>query len=308
VVTDGQLSRGLWGVLATPFSEDGRDIDDASLVRQIGHHRTVGSRGLVALGVFGEAARLDMDERLRVVDVVTRHAGGLPVVIGLPELKTAEAVESGKRLLDAATGDRPTLMVQINTPDARPLTRHLTAVHEATGTRIVVQDYPTASNIVISPAQLLTALEEAPFVAAIKSEVAPTSLAIAELTGRAGVPVFGGLGGLGLLDELMAGAAGAMTGFSFPEGIASTLHAWERGGYEAAAEAYRPWLPLVNFEAQVKIGLAIRKWSLRERGIIAHVAVRPPGPQMPERLVPLLHEHIENIENITGIARPAADR
>ncbi|MGH3392080.1 MAG: dihydrodipicolinate synthase family protein, partial [Actinomadura sp.] len=110
MVTDERLSRGLWGVLATPFSEDGRYIDDASLVRQIDHHRTVGSRGLVALGVFGEAARLDLDERLRVVDVVTRHAAGLPVVVGLPELKTAEAVESGTRLLDAATGDRPALM------------------------------------------------------------------------------------------------------------------------------------------------------------------------------------------------------
>lgn len=299
MVTDERLSRGLWGVLATPFSEDGRNIDDASLVRQIDHHRTVGSRGLVALGVFGEAARLDMDERLRVVDVVTRHAAGLPVVIGLPELKTAEAVASGTRLLDAATGDRPALMVQVNTPDVRSLVQHLTAVHEATGARIVVQDYPTASNVVISSTRLLAAIEDTPFVAAIKSEVAPTSLAIAELTEHAVVPVFGGLGGLGLLDELMAGAAGAMTGFSYPEGIASTLDAWEHGGYEAAAAAYRPWLPLVNFEAQVKIGLAIRKWSLRERGIITNVAVRPPGAPMPERLVPLLREHLGHL---TGTA------
>jgi 4-hydroxy-tetrahydrodipicolinate synthase len=32
-------------------------------------------------------------------------------------------------------------------------------------------------------------------------------------------------------------------------------------GHPAARETFLPWLPLVNFEAQVKIGLAIRKAS-----------------------------------------------
>ena len=96
------------------------------------------------------------------------------------------------------------------------------------------------------------------------------------------MPVYGGLGGVGLLDELAAGAAGAMTGFSHPEGLQAALTAWADGGFRAAREAFAPWLPLVNFEAQPGVGLALRKEVLRRRGIIAESIVRPPAPKLPK--------------------------
>jgi 4-hydroxy-tetrahydrodipicolinate synthase len=126
----------------------------------------------------------------------------------------------------------------------------------------------------------------------VKSETPPTSPAIADLTAATTVPVFGGLGGLGLLlDELMAGAASAMTGSSHPEGLAAARRAWDVGGYAAAREAYLRWLPLVNFEAQGGIGLAVRKFGLREWGIFASAAVRPPAREMPPSLISLLRTH-----------------
>jgi 4-hydroxy-tetrahydrodipicolinate synthase len=107
--------------------------------------------------------------------------------------------------------------------------------------------------------------------------------------------VFGGLGGLGLLDELAAGAAGAMTGFSFPEALRATLTAWDEGAYPRARETFLPWMPLVNFEAQVKIGLAIRKASLAVRGIFTSGAVRAPALPMPGALVPVLRQHLAHV-------------
>jgi 4-hydroxy-tetrahydrodipicolinate synthase len=286
------LARGLWGVLATPFRDGAGDVDETALRRQVELHRAAGSTGLVVLGVFGEGARLTADEQDQVVDVVTAEAGGLPIVVGLSALETSEAIDAARRLAAKCHGGTPSFMVQVNTnvPDA--LVAHFAAIHEATGAGIVVQDYPVASKVEISGDDLVKAVNQCPFAVAVKSETPPTSLAIAQLSGQVEVPVFGGLGGLGLLDELMAGAAGAMTGFSYPEALAAVLKAYDEGGYAAAREAYLPWLPLVNFEAQVKIGLGIRKAGLVERGIFASGAVRPPALPMSSALLPLLRAHL----------------
>ena len=106
------------------------------------------------------------------------------------------------------------------------------------------------------------------------------------------MPTFGGLGGIGLLDELAAGSAGAMTGFSYPEGLIACLDAWRDGGYEAARQAFLPYLPLVNFEQQAKGALAIRKECLRQRGLIMESSVRPPATSMPEALVEQARRHL----------------
>ena len=110
------------------------------------------------------------------------------------------------------------------------------------------------------------------------------------------MPVFGGLGGVGLLDELAAGAAGAMTGFSRPEALLAALRAWQAGGMAAAHQSYARWLPLANFEAQPGIGLALRKEALRRRGLFAEATVRPPAPPMPEALHTILTMHLNAYE------------
>lgn len=295
------LGPGVWGVLATPFLGSTFEIDEPSLIREVELYRKVGAAGLTVLGVFGEAASLTGDEQREVVEIVADSAGDLPVVVGLPALATAPAIEQGTRAREAA-GRLAGLMVQVNTPVPGLLARHLGAVHEATATGIVVQDYPVASGVRIPTDALAEAVAACPFVVAVKSEAPPTSAAIAGLTARLDVPVFGGLGGVGLLDELAAGAAGAMTGFSHPEGLVDTLAAWRDGGYPAAREAFAPWLPLVNFEAQAGIGLAIRKESLRQRGVIIEAGVRPPASTMPEALLTMLKQHLDAVPRREALA------
>lgn len=289
------LSRGLWGVLATPFTGDAAGVDTGSLRREVSYLLDHGAVGLVALGVFGEAARLSAGERAHVVRTVRETAPGVPLVIGLAERETTAAVEGASRLIEAAAGEVTALMVQAQSPEPSALAGHIAQIHAATGAGIVLQDYPVISGVTISPEQLLAGIGDADFVVAVKSESPPTSAAIAELTAGTKIPVFGGLGGIGLLDELAAGAAGAMTGFSFPGALAATLRAWDEGGYPRARDTFVPWLPLVNFEAQVKIGLAIRKASWHERGIFASGAVRPPAPGMPDALLPVLRQHLAHV-------------
>lgn len=288
------LAAGLWSILATPFTPDD-EVDAASMRRQVELAATAGAQGLVALGVFGEGASLDLREQRRTVHAVVEADSRLPVVVGLSARSTAVALEQADVAVEAA-GDRlEALMVQVNSTSTAVVTRHLHRIHEVTGADVVLQDYPLVSGVRVSSADILEVLAQCPFVVAVKAEAPPTPPAIAQLTAGTAVPVFGGLGGVGLVDELACGAAGAMTGFSHPEGLRQTLDAYSRGGFAAAREAWEPWLPLATFEAQQGIGLALRKQLLHRRGVLAHPAVRPPAAPAPAALTPLLDRHLQTV-------------
>ncbi|MGV9608862.1 dihydrodipicolinate synthase family protein [Streptomyces sp. NPDC003631] len=293
------LKPGVWGVLATPFTGPDLDIDATSLAGVVEAYERAGATGLTVLGVFGEAAQLDTGERRAVLETVA-SSSALPLVVGATSFGTATVAEE-TRLAQQVLGDRmAAVMVQVNSPDPAVLAEHLRAVHRRTGASIVVQDYPVVSGVRIAVSALARALRDLPFVAAVKAEAPPTPGAVAVLTEELDVPVFGGLGGIGLLDELACGAAGAMTGFSYPEGLIACVQAWQTGGYEQARQAWLPYLPLVNFEQQAGIALAIRKECLRRRGLFQDSAVRPPASAMPDVLAEQLQRHLDAVARTTG--------
>ena len=292
------LARGVWGSLATPFDDDLR-LDEASLERLVDMYAAAGAAGVVALGVLGEAARLDAGERRRVVERVAR--GGLPVVAGVSALATAPAIEEAVWVAEAGAS---AVMVLVPTADADTLAVHLAAVSEACGAPIVVQDHPATTGVSIGGEALATAVGASDVAAAIKAEAPPTAPAVARLVSRVQAPVFGGLGGVNLLDELLAGASGAMTGFAVPEALVAAVDAFAQGGYEAACRAYTPWLPLVLFEVQQPGGVALRKEILRRRGVLATARVRAPGLPFPRELEMVLDAHLEGVD----LRVPAAGR
>jgi 4-hydroxy-tetrahydrodipicolinate synthase len=302
------LERGVWGILATPFI-GGAEVDVASLRRQIELFARTGAQGVVALGVFGEAAKLDADERRHVAHeaLTVAHERGLGVVVGITTLGRDETIAQGEVAVEVAIGIAGAaalapggllrgLMVQVPSDDPGTIAEHMTAVHEATGAGIVVQDYPRSSGVSVDASVLAAAVAPLPFVVAVKAESTPTPPAVATLVAGCGAPVFGGLGGVALIDELSAGAAGAMTGFSFPEGLAETVDAFASGGTEAARAAWAPWLPLAIFEQQEGLALVIRKEILRRRGVLSDASARPPAPAIPASLAPLLAGHLADAE------------
>lgn len=94
------------------------------------------------------------------------------------------------------------------------------------------------------------------------------------------VGIFGGLGGVFLLEELLAGATGAMTGFAYPEILVRVVRLFRSGDVDGAAEVFYRAVPLMRFEFQEGIGMAIRKELLHRRGALASPATRPPAVQL----------------------------
>jgi 4-hydroxy-tetrahydrodipicolinate synthase len=287
------LPQGLWGVLATPFDDD-LNVDLASLHNEVTAFAADGCDGLVALGVFGEAASLRADEADAVAHMVASSTD-LPYVLGLSEREPDAVVAQARRLLDAVPRPPIALMAQIGDANPAVAAASLRRLYEETGVGILVQDYPVVSGVTVSDEQVVAIVTACPFVVGVKSETPPTSVAVAHLAPTLDVPVFGGLGGVGLLDELAAGSAGAMTGFSHPAALAAVLRAHRAGGFDAARDVWAPWLPLANFEGQLRVGLAIRKELLRRRGVIACSRVRRPAWPLPATLVPLLDKHLATV-------------
>ncbi len=120
-------------------------------------------------------------------------------------------------------------MVLVNGGDPQRLAEHLTRVSAPCGLGIVPQDHPTSTGITITLGALAQAVQVSGVVVAVKAKAPPPAPTVAALTKEVDVPVFGGLGGVGLLDELLAGSSGAMTGFTVPEALVATVDAWRRG-------------------------------------------------------------------------------
>jgi 4-hydroxy-tetrahydrodipicolinate synthase len=135
----------------------------------------------------------------------------------------------------------------------------------------------------MEPALLVRIAREVPAVAAIKLEDPPTPFKVARIRALgdgARVAIFGGLGGVYLLEELMAGASGAMTGFAVPEILVEIVRHFRAGAHDRAADVFYRHVALMRFEFQEGIGMAIRKEVLRRRGVIAHAAVRAPAASL----------------------------
>jgi 4-hydroxy-tetrahydrodipicolinate synthase len=90
---------------------------------------------------------------------------------------------------------------------------------------------------------------------------------------------------------MLRGADGAMTGFAYPEMMADVVRLMSEGKKERARDLFDAYLPLVRYEAQPGLGLAIRKHTLAKRGAIAHPTTRKPAP-------PLSAETIVEVETL----------
>lgn len=275
---------GVFSVVATPFAEDGA-VDGASLERLVDFLIERGVDGLTVLGVMGEAARLEDEERDRVVSTaLARAKGRVPVVVGASGGPAPAEIEFSRRAEGQGAAALLVLPPFASSPDLDAVAAYYRDVAAAVGIPVMVQDYPPSAGFAMPVPFLARLAAGVPGVRAVKIEDPPTPFKIGRFRAAAGarVRVFGGLGGLYCLQELERGADGIMTGYSYPEHLAGIYRRYRTGDLAGAASEYARRLPLIAYEAQPAIGLAIRKEILRRRGAIACAAVRPPAPVLDE--------------------------
>jgi 4-hydroxy-tetrahydrodipicolinate synthase len=270
----------VFSVLATPFDATG-EFDAASLRRVIDLFLADGVSGFTALGVTSEVARLTEAERDRVLDAVLTHVNGrVPVVAGTTAEGLRTCIEYTRRAKAAGASSvmvSPPRMPKINS-DA--VAKHFHELAAAVDIPIIVQDYPPISGYAMEASLLARIAREVPAARTIKLEDPPTPFKTSRILDQAkglDLRIYGGLGGVFLLEELMAGAYGAMTGFAFPAILVKIVTLFRAGTIDEAADMFYRKVPLMRFEFQEGIGMAIRKEVLKRRGALATASIRPPG-------------------------------
>jgi len=91
------------------------------------------------------------------------------------------------------------------------------------------------------------------------------------------IAILTGNGGLFLDFEMERGADGANTGYAFPELLIDVVRLSSEGKRDAAHDIFDAHLPLLRYEQQQGVGLAVRKYTMMKRGILASDAQRKPG-------------------------------
>ncbi|MEP0944014.1 MAG: dihydrodipicolinate synthase family protein [Rhizobiaceae bacterium] len=275
-----ESAAGVFTIAVTPFLLDG-GLDLESVDRMVDFYLEKGATGLTILGMMGEAGKLSADEAIAVVKRVT-HRTSVPVVVGVSAPGFAAMSSLTKSSMDVgAAGVMVAPPSNLKTDDQ--IITYYHGVAETLGEApFVLQDFPLATGVVITSRVILQIVEDCPTCVMLKHEDWPglekiTGLRTASDEGSRRISILCGNGGLYLLEEMLRGADGAMTGFAYPEMMAQVVEACANGDVNRARDIFDAYMPLIRYEAQPGMGLALRKTTLAKRGAIAHATVRKPG-------------------------------
>ena len=181
-------------------------------------------------------------------------------------------------------------------PNDEAIYRYYEEAAQSVHVPIVIQDEPMTYGVHFSPA-LIARLADIEGVHYLKLEDAPTPAKISQIRRLIGdqLGIFGGLGGLYAFEELSRGACGIMTGFAYPELLTEIYAEFSKGNKSKARELFHSALPIIRYEAQPGINLAIRKEILKRRGILKTAILREPAPKLDEEGLRELSELIDSL-------------
>jgi 4-hydroxy-tetrahydrodipicolinate synthase len=153
--------------MVTPFDAQGR-VDEEATVALMHHLADHGSDGLVVCGTTGEAATLDDDEHVRLIELAVGEMGArLTIVAGAGSNDTRHAVHVTERCTAAGADAILSVTPYYNKPNRRGIVRHFEEVAKATDKPVVLYNIPgrTGTNM---PPDLLAELAQMDGVEAVK--------------------------------------------------------------------------------------------------------------------------------------------
>ena len=270
--------RGVLPVLQTPYADD-ESIDFETLEKEVDWLFDVGANGVV-VAMASEITRLSELERREMAAAVCRYARGRgPVVIsvGADSSRTAECLAA-----HAQTAGANAVMA---TPPLRgafgegELLRYYRRIADAVDLPVIVQDPSGYSGSASLPASLYTTLLDAYGDRIyLKPEATPTGPHLSGirevLGGRA--RLFGGSGGLSLVDSYRRGLIGTMPGSGMADAF---VMAWRLLEANEESRAYRltwPFSALVALHRGLDGFLLVDKIVLQRRGIFRNTLIRGP--------------------------------
>ncbi len=210
-----------------------------------------GVDGIIALGTVGENNSLDAQEKRRVLKAAVEVANGrIPIITGVSELTTAQAVDYARDAEALGADALMLLPAMVYVPTPAELEAHFRTVAAATSLPIMLYNNPMVYRVGVNNDDLKR-LADVKNIVAVK-ESAPDSRRITDILNELGdrYTVLVGLDDVAL-EGLLLGATGWVSGLTnaFPEESVALVQAAKDRDLDRAIEIYRWFMPMLHLDS-----------------------------------------------------------
>jgi 4-hydroxy-tetrahydrodipicolinate synthase len=267
--------QGVLPAITTPF-HDSLAVDHPRLAKHVGWLEQNGCRGVVALGSLGEAATLEFEEKVEILESCKRAVGDrIPVIAGIAGLSTAQCVALAKRAAAVGCDGLMVLPPYVYRGDWRESKAHFEAVITATDLSCMLYNNPIAYGTDVSPDEMRELADHANLHAVKESsgDVRRVTAIRATLGDR--LTVLAGMDDA-ILESLPMGARGWVAGLvnALPAESVRLVEAALAGRADEARALYEWFLPLLKLDTVPKF-VQLIKLVQAEMGQ-GNAIVRPP--------------------------------
>lgn len=172
---------GIMPALVTPFTDDGKAVDEERLRILVNHCIELGVHGVVPCGTTGEFVNLTTEEKRRVIKIVVDEVNSrVPVIAGTGASGTDEAVEMTKYAKDVGATAALIVTPFYLKPADRGIYEHYYTIANEVDLPIVLYNIPQCTGLPL-PWQMVEDLAQIPNIVGVKDSSGQLSFILAVL-------------------------------------------------------------------------------------------------------------------------------
>jgi len=173
--------QGILPALATPFTKDGKKVNEEQLRSLVRYCIELGVSGVVPCGTTGEFVNLTIEERKHVIDVVVDEVNGkVAVVAGTGASGTDQAIEMTKYAKDAGADAALIVTPYYLKPTDRGIYEHYDTIASQVDLPIILYNIPQVTGLPL-PWQMVEDLAQIPNIVGVKDSSGQLSFILAVL-------------------------------------------------------------------------------------------------------------------------------
>jgi 4-hydroxy-tetrahydrodipicolinate synthase len=159
---------GILPALVTPFTADGKSVDEERLRALVDHCIKMGVHGVVPCGTTGEFVNMTDDEKKKVIKIVVDQVNGrVPVIAGTGSSGTDQTVEMTKYAKDAGVTAALIVTPYYLKPADRGIYEHYSTIANEVDLPIILYNIPQCTGLDL-PWQMVEDLAQIPNIVGVK--------------------------------------------------------------------------------------------------------------------------------------------
>jgi 4-hydroxy-tetrahydrodipicolinate synthase len=172
---------GILPALVTPFTEDGKQIDEQQLRKLVNHCIEQGVSGVVPCGTTGEFTNMSTEEKKHVIDIVISEVNDrVAVVAGTGASSTEQALEMTQYARDAGADAALIVTPYYLKPTDRGIYEHYDTIASKVDIPIILYNIPQCTGLAL-PWQMVEDLAQIPNIVGVKDSSGQLSFILAVL-------------------------------------------------------------------------------------------------------------------------------